>query len=159
MKPFSKIISLSFFLFSFTIFFSSCFSQSSLPDTWQHNMSLTMTYGGGMRYYSSTVVIREDSSYSEVDEEGKITRTQLHFTKAQLDELIKTLKTNRFDKISADMRPGIVYDMGTSTTLLNWGNKVFGYSVGATLEIPAKDEKRYQAVSAYLAKFMSVNTD
>jgi hypothetical protein len=159
MRSFIKAITASLLLFSISIFFSSCFSQSSLPDTWQPGMKLTMSYGGGMRYYSSTTVIQEEGSYEEINEEGKVTRTELHFTKAQLNELMKTLKANRFDKINSKMRDGIVYDMGTSSTQLTWDTHTYGYSVGATEEIPAKDQKQYETVSGYLSKFLHPKTN
>lgn len=154
MKTVAKTIAASFLLFSFTLLFSSCFSQSSLPDTWQPGMKLTMTYGGGMRYYSSITVIQEEGSYEKVIDEGKETVTELHFTKAQLNELMRVLKANRFDKIKSDMRAGIVYDMGTSSTQLEWGNKIYGFSMGATQEIAAADQKKYQAITSYLYTFL-----
>ena len=145
----SKRLAGFFILLLFTACVNS-FSQSKLPDSWPANMELKITYGGGMRYYSSTLEIKKTGSYILINEEGKETKTELAFSQKKLDELVKFLKANQFDKIKSVMRPGIVYDMGTTSTTLTWGEQVFGMSTGSSQEIPAKYQKQYSIIDNYI---------
>lgn len=131
------------------------FSQSKLPDTWQADMELKITYGGGMRYYSSETVIRLNGAYMLINEEGAEKKTALHFTQHDLDQLLKVLKTNKFDLLHSEPRMGIVYDMGTTSTLLTWGNRVSGVSIGASTFLPDKYKEQYQAVDAYIDSLLA----
>jgi hypothetical protein len=143
----------------FLLLFLSCnglFSQSKLPDTWPADMELKITYGGGMRYYSSETVIRLDGGYILINEEGVEKKTALHFTQQELDKLLKVLKTNKFDLIRSEPRMGIVYDMGTTSTLLTWGNRVSGVSIGASTFLPDKYTKQFQAVDAYIDSLLAL---
>lgn len=137
------------------ISFTSCASQSKLPDTWQPGMVLTITYSGGMRYYSSEIAIKETGSYRLINEEGKSTRDTLTFTKKELDDLIRLLKNKRFDQIDSDMRPGIVYDMGTTSTILQWGDNTEGITISATQNILKKDQDNYDAIRIYIDKLLT----
>jgi len=134
---------------------TNCASQSKLPDTWQPGMVLTITYGGGMRYYSSEIAIQETGSYRLINEEGKTTRDTLTFTKKQLDDLIRFLKNKKFDQIDSNMRPGIVYDMGTTSTILQWGNNTEGVTISATQNISKSDQDNYNEIRAYIDKLLA----
>lgn len=139
----------------------SCFntySQSKLPDAWPADMVLKVTYGGGMRDYTSTIEIRMNGSYINIKSEDGNTNTALNFTQKELDELLRFLKANRFDRIKSAMRPDIVYDMGTTSTTLTWGEQVFGMSVGASTEIVAGYEKQYEAIRIYIDKLLDNKT-
>jgi len=151
-----KLLILSL-LFTIVISCINCTAQSNLPDTWQPDMVLKMTYGGGMRYYSYSIEIKETGSYRLVNDGGKETKYDLSFTKQQLDQLIQFLKTQKFDKIKSVKRDDIVYDMGTTSIILSWGKNINGASVGATETLPKADQEIFNAVRIYIEQFVGKN--
>lgn len=139
------------------LFFLSCnglFSQSKLPETWPADMVLKISYGGGMRYYSTETVIGLSGSYNLVNNEGKELKTELHFSQEQLNQLLQLLRKNKFDQLHSVQRPGIVYDMGTSTTLLTWAGGSAGVSIGASTMLPSKYNNQYTAVQSAIAELL-----
>jgi hypothetical protein len=141
------------FLFSlFILFASGCSGQSKLPGNWQPGMELKLTYGGGMRYYSSEIVIKETGSYRLVNDAGKEKKDELTFSQKELDELAVFLRTKSFDQIRSHERDGIIYDMGTTSITLHVGNKIYEVSVGATRAIPETDAEAYSAIRQYITQ-------
>ena len=138
----------------FIIFFLSCSSQSKIPDSWQPDMVLKMDYGGGMRNYSSTLEIKDTGSYLLVNEDGKTRRSPLSFSKKELDELVKFLKTKKFDLIRSASTGSISYDMATTRTSLQWGKNRFEIARGATENISKASEGDYFAVIEYINKLL-----
>lgn len=139
-------------------FFVSCkqlFAQSAIPETWTDEMELKITYGGGMRYYSSELVIRANGAYSLVNEEGRIRRTELKFSRRELNELLQVLREQAFDQLKSEPRKGIVYDMGTTTTQLSWNQQVSGVSIGSSTFLPDRFNARYQAVRAEVDRLLA----
>ncbi|MCX6317323.1 MAG: hypothetical protein NTW29_08530 [Bacteroidetes bacterium] len=144
-------------IFVITLLFAgtSLRGQNPWPDSWPAGMELRLTYGGGMRYYSSETVIRADSSYSLVNDGGREIRTALHFSQAQLDQLLSTLKDRGFYAMQSKPRPGIVYDMGTTSLRLSWNNKNWGVSIGASTELPDQYHAAYQAIRNHINELLA----
>lgn len=139
-------------------YFVSCkqlFAQSALPETWTDDMELKITYGGGMRYYSSELVIRANGAYSLVNEEGRIRRTELNFSRRELNELLQVLREQAFDQLKSEPRKGIIYDKGTTTTQLSWNQQVSGVSIGSSTFLPDRFNARYQAVRAEVDRLLA----
>ena len=65
------------------------------------------------------------------------------------------MKNKRFDQIDSDMRPGIVYDMGTTSTILQWGDNTEGITISATQNILKKDQDNYDAIRIYIDKLLT----
>ncbi|MBK6826588.1 MAG: hypothetical protein IPG86_06885 [Chitinophagaceae bacterium] len=52
-----------FALLLFSCLSCSLFGQNSLPDRWEPGMTIQLTYGGGMRYYSYELQVSDTGSY------------------------------------------------------------------------------------------------
>ncbi|MFN8291140.1 MAG: hypothetical protein U0U70_12865 [Chitinophagaceae bacterium] len=146
MRTPNRIFSFAFIFFFALLYSCTGSSQSSLPDTWQPGMKLTMSYGGGMRYYSYHIEIADTGSYHEVNEEGKITRTPLKITAQDLSDLLAFLKSHHLDHIKTEAT-GLIYDKGTESILLSWGNHTAGASDGSTTAIAEKSMGDFNAIS------------
>jgi len=158
MKPILRFLFTGMFLLSLL---SSCLqssSQSVLPDTWPDDMVLKMTYGGGMRYYSSTIEIKSNGAYQLINDQGNEIRTPLSFTQQELNDLLSFLKARQFELIKSDMRAGIIYDKGTTSTLLSWNKRVLGYSDGSSTTIAEEYKKQYYEVQNYLGQLVARKT-
>ena len=129
-------------------------SQDKLPATWQPGMILTITYGGGMRQYSSTIEIKEKNSYQEIREKDKVKRKAMDFTKSELDSLVQFLKIKAFDKISSIRRANIELDMETTATSLQWNGGMAEVSAGSGLDIAEKDKANFAAIYQYINKLL-----
>lgn len=144
------------------LFLISCknlFSQSALPETWPPDMVLKISYGGGMRYYSTETVISLSESYTLVNNEGREIRTALHFTQEQLNALLRLFRKHQFDQLHTAPRPGIVYDMGTSTTQLTWKGGSAGVSIGASTYLPEKYSAQFSAVQAAISRMLGYSPE
>ncbi len=158
MKAITRFLFTGFLLLSFLASCLHSSSQNILPATWQDDMVLKMTYGGGMRYYSSTIEIKRNGAYQLINDQGMETRTPLSFTQQELDDLLMFLKQQEFDKIKSDMRAGIIYDKGTTSTILSWNKRVLGYSDGSSTTIAEEYKKQYYEVQNYLQKLVANKT-
>lgn len=143
------------FLFLLITFLPAC-SQSSLPDEWQDDMVIKVTYGGGMRDYSSTLEIKTGTCYFESRSEGLVQKKEFTCTRQELNELLATLKKNRFDHLKMEVT--MVYDKGTTSTMLSWGQQSVTVSDGATLQVADPSEKEYQAIQAAIYHLMAIKT-
>jgi len=140
-------------LFSlFMLLAPGCSGQSKLPGNWLPGMELKISYGGGMRYYSSEIVIKETGSYRLINNEGKEKKEELIFTKKELDDLAVFLRTTSFDQIRSQDRDGIIYDMGTTSINLRVGEKIYEVSVGATRAVHEADAADYSAIRQYITQ-------
>ncbi len=138
--------------------FVSCINtsaQTGLPDTWPADMVLTITYGGGMRDFTSHLEIKQTGSFYETKGEEGHTKKGLSFTQTQLDELLGLLRSNEFNRIRSDLRKGIVYDMGTTTITLTWGAQHLSVSTGSSTEIPEIYKEQYQVIDSYIDKLLA----
>lgn len=149
MRTPNRIFSFAFIFFFALLYSCTGSSQSSLPDTWQPGMKLTMSYGGGMRYYSYHIEIADTGSYHEVNEEGKITRTPLKITAQDLSALLAFLKSHHLDHIKTEAT-GLIYDKGTESILLSWGNHTAGASDGSSSGIADKSMGDFRAIATYI---------
>lgn len=138
-----------------TSFLTAC-SQSSLPDQWTDDMVLKVTYGGGMPDYSSTMEIKAGACYFESRSEGKLRRTEFTCTRQELNGLLATLKKNRFDQVGMEVT--MVYDKGTTSSTLSWGQHSYNISDGATMQVAEKWEKEYQAIQGAIYSLMAIKT-
>lgn len=148
-------LSCLFLLLLFTISCNRIFSQSALPDSWPDNMELKISYGGGMRYYSTELVIRLEAAYSLINEEGRELRKELKFTRQELDQLLQVFRAQALDQIHSEPRKGIIYDMGTTSTLLSWNNRVAGVSIGASTYLPDRYLEQYHAIRAGIDRLLA----
>lgn len=136
---------------SAAMLFISCsaFSQTKLPDTWQPGMTLTQSYGGGMRYYSFKLQISDTGSFFMENVEGKVTNYKLEITQKDLDSLLAFLKKHRFDKIKGEIS-GPMHDKGTEHISLGWGSNYVGAGESYMMLIAEKDKADYNAIEGYL---------
>lgn len=137
-------------IFLFTFLYSCTgSSQTRIPATWQPGMKLTMSYGGGMRYYSYHTEITDTASYYEVNDGGVVTKTKLVFTQKDLNELLTFLRSHHFDKIKTAMH-GITYDKGTESIALSWKDGSAIASDGSTESIAEESMDDYRAVRDFI---------
>lgn len=127
----------------------SIFSQKKLPVTWQPGMKLSMSYGGGMRYYSYKLQISDTGSFFIENTEGKITNYILELNKKDLDSLLQFLNRKHFASIETEMT-GPVYDKGTETISLVWGDQYVGAGESYGQAIADKYKDDYNAIGNYI---------
>ncbi len=131
--------------------FVSCtvYSQSKLPATWQPGMTLHMSYGGGMRYYSFKLQISDTGSFFMENVEGRVTNFKLDLTKKDLDSLLAFMRKHRFDKIEERMT-GPIHDKGTENLSISWNGQYIGVGEGYMQLIADKDWEDYGAIEGYI---------
>lgn len=139
---------LSFFAISLLLSCTTS-SQTKLPDTWQPGMKLTMSYGGGMRYYSYNIEISDTGSFYSVNNEGTVTTSSLNITSKDLQELLALLKKHRLDRIRTETK-GLIYDKGTQSIALSWSGNYIGASDGSTTAIAEKSMEDFNAISTWV---------
>lgn len=143
-------------MFITTALLFSCLSVSqpaltgpSLPDSWQPGMKLTMSYGGGMRYYSYKLEITDTGSFYSVNEEGIVSKYSLSITAKDLDELLECLRKNRFDRIET-LRTGHMHDKGSEKIGLSWKGNYISAGENHMSVIAEKDRRNYNNVETYI---------
>ena len=134
-----------------SILFTSCsiFSQTRIPESWQPGMTLTSSYGGGMRYYSYKLQISDTGSFFIENVEGKVTNYILELTSKDLDSLLAFLRKHRLDKIKTEIR-GPMHDKGTEHISLTWNGHTAGAGESYMELIADKDKEDYNAIDGYL---------
>lgn len=139
------------YLFVCTALLSSCqlSSQSAIPVRWQPGMTLTMSYGGGMRYYSYKMLISDTGSYYIENSEGRISYYRLQMTAADLDSLAAYLSAQQLDKIEMEMK-GPIHDKGSENISLAWDGHYEGAGESYMMVISEKWERAYNNIQAYL---------
>lgn len=140
----TAVISLVVFLYA-----CSGSSQSSIPSQWESGMKLTMSYGGGMRYYSYELVIKDSNSIYTENDGGKISTTALRLTVKELNDLLAALRKYRFDKIKTS-REGPIYDKGTETIILEWKDHRISVSDGSMDVIAKSSVEDFAAIRKYI---------
>jgi hypothetical protein len=136
------------------IFFSTARAQQKVPAEWQPGMKLTMSYGGGMRYYSYKVEIKETGSFMFVNDGGKETTYQLAITKKDLADLLRFLREKNFDRIESEMK-GMTYDKASESIALSWEGNYIGAAESSAMDIVEKFEADYSAIRIYLDKLIA----
>lgn len=138
------------FLFAVLVFFiHNLFSQSKIPDTWQPGMQLTMSYGGGMRYYSYKLFISDTGSYLSVNEEGRVSNYKLRLGQKDLDSLLVFMRAKKFDAIKSEMS-GPAHDKGSEHISLHWKDGWASAGESYMMSIAEKDRDRYLDVYWYI---------
>lgn len=112
-------------------------------------MTLTSSYGGGMRYYSYKLQISDTGSFFIENVEGKVTHYVLELTKKDLDSLASFLCKHRLDKIKGEIS-GPIHDKGTEHISLNWDGNYVGAGESYMQLIADKDKEDYNAIEGYL---------
>jgi hypothetical protein len=148
-RPFQKWLLIA------TTFLISCniFSQTKIPATWQPGMKLSMSYGGGMRYYSYKLEIKDSGSFYSVNEEGKVTNYKLNITTKDLNSLLTFLQNNRFDRIETEMK-GPIYDKGSENILLSWNGHHIGAGENHMEVIADKYRDDYHEIESYIMQLV-----
>jgi hypothetical protein len=135
-------------------FFTAAGAQQKVPAEWQPGMKFIMSYGGGMRYYSYKVEIKETGSFMFVNDGGKETIYPLVITKKELGDLLQFLREKNFDRIESEMK-GMTYDKASESIGLSWGGNYIGASESSSMEIAEKYEADYSAIRIYLDKLIA----
>jgi hypothetical protein len=138
------VVTIAAILISITIF-----SQVKIPSTWQPGMKLTMSYGGGMRYYSYKLEIKDTGSFMTIDDEGEISNYKLVTSKKDLDSLLYFLKKMHLNNIQSEIT-GPVDDKGTESIFLTWGDGFISTGENHMQGIAAKDRDYYSAIYNYI---------
>lgn len=124
-------------------------SQSVIPVKWQPGMTLTMSYGGGMMYYSYKLQISDTGSYFVENVQGRVSYYRLQLSPADLDSLAAQLSAQQLDKIEAEMK-GPMHDKGSENISLTWGEHYEGAGESYMMVIKEKWAKAYNNICAYL---------
>ena len=140
-----------YFFILFLTMICSCdvSSQSVIPTRWEPGMTLTMSYGGGMRYYSYKLQISDTGSYFVENVEGAVSYYRLMLTQKDLDSLAAYLSANQLDKIEMEMK-GPMHDKGSENISLNWAGRYAGAGESYMMVIKEKWEKAYNNIAGYL---------
>jgi hypothetical protein len=141
-------------LFLAVALFSTQFAAGQntiIPAAWQKGMTLSMSYSGGMRYYSYELEIKDSGSYMQVNNEGRISYYKLQLKRKDLDSLIAFLHKNKFSEIESVMT-GPTSDKGTESMLLSWDNQFAGAGESYASAIAAKDRAHYLEIRNYIWK-------
>lgn len=112
-------------------------------------MTLTMSYGGGMMYYSYKLQISDTSSYYMENVQGRVSYYRLELSPADLDSLAAYLSDQQLDKIEMEMK-GPMHDKGSENISLTWAGHHEGAGESYMMVIKEKWEKAYNNISAYL---------
>lgn len=143
-----------FALLLFSCLSCSLFGQNSLPDRWEPGMTIQLTYGGGMRYYSYELLVSDTGSYYMENNEGRIIKSKIHFYKDQLDNLLAFLKEQQFDQIQSELTAPM-HDKGSELITIQWGQKKIAIGTGHAKEIIDAHKSRYLKVRNYLQQMRS----
>jgi hypothetical protein len=135
----------------FTLLFFSCklSSQSVIPNKWEPGMTLTMSHGGGMMYYSYKLQISDTGSYFMENVQGAVSYYRLDLSAKDLDSLATYLSANQLDRIEMEMK-GPMHDKGSENISLSWAGHYAGAGESYMMVIKEKWEKAYNNISAYL---------
>jgi hypothetical protein len=145
-KPFPK----SFQLFCLIVLLiSSAQAQEKLPKEWQPGMTISFSYGGGMRYYSYEAVISDTASSYIVNDEGRVTHYKLNISKKQRNEILQFMRDHRFPELESELT-GPTHDKGSETISLKWDGSFIDCGEGHATAIREKDKEDYSAIRNYL---------
>ena len=131
------------------VFACTLHSQSHLPQQWQDGMTIKVSYGGGMRYYSYELLISDTGSYFMENNEGRLAKTSLALSREQLDKIMAFLRDKEFDLIQTEMTAP-VHDKGTEQVTIQWGRNMISKGTGHAQEIKEAHKDRYLQVRNFL---------
>lgn len=102
--------------------------RNMMPEKRPAGFTLYFHIDGGMRYYSETLRITEDSCLYTINNEGRIVNQYFRLSPVQLDELYTVLRNNYFSDIVYKDK-GRVYDRGGETMSIGWMDNLRLFSV------------------------------
>lgn len=137
-------------IISATGFSSSAQLQQSLPGSWPADMTLTIEYGGGMRQFNSTLFISAGTSYEYSNDEGQERKISYTLSQQELDSLLHYLNKKHFAMLYKGAKPTMIYDMGTTSMTLKWGNQISMISTSATLMLEGKYKENFDDIMSYV---------
>lgn len=131
------------------VFICTLPSQSQLPTAWQPGMTIEVSYGGGMRYYSYELLISDTGSYFMENHEGRILKTTLTLSKEELNRTLEFLREKAFDRIETEMTVPM-HDKGSETITISWDHQRISKGTGHAQEIVESHKGRYLQIRNFL---------
>jgi hypothetical protein len=149
MKTFFQLIGKQVCILLFVLVSLSGRAQEKIPAKWQPGMKLSMSYGGGMQYYSYTIEITSDSSFMLVNDQGLEKKYKLILTPEQLDDILQILIKKNFSRIESEYS-GFAYDKGSEDIMLSWNGKFAGAGESSAMSIKEKCRNDFREIQHYL---------
>lgn len=140
-----RILSIVVFLFVII----SARAQEKIPTAWQAGMKLTMSYGGGMHYYSYSLEITDTGSFFMENDQGLEKKYILKLTKRQLDEILQYLIKRNFSQLKSEYK-GFAYDKASESIGLSWDGKYLGATENNSKSIAERYKADFSEIQGYL---------
>ena len=147
---------IAFFIFVCSITCTqNILAQVKLPGIWQPGMKLTVYTGPGMQPDSWTTVISTQGCYTIYHDGAKDKKTRFALSKADLDSLIKVFIKRNLQLIESQPRGGMVYDMRSTSMMLEWDGHIIGTGITASTQVQEKYEEDLREILAYIRMLVS----
>lgn len=124
-------------------------AQARIPATWQPGMKLTANYSGGQSTYSYNLEITEGVSTFKLRSQDNMKNYKKTFSKEELDNILKYLVSQKFDKIKATYT-GFTHDKASQSIILSWGSESIGVSENSNQTIIEGYRPNFLAIEQYL---------
>ena len=125
-------------------------AQDTVPVSWQPGMRLISTSCCGMRPGYDSLVISQDKSYYVNTRGKKNIKKVYHFSQAQLNDLLATLRKKNFGTVSCGMDTEVAYDRESSSFSLEWPSHVLVECVDRPEKLSPAQRRDLSDIYAYL---------